>query len=193
MVISGIKRYKSIDVVIWTVLLFVFELIVVRAGSVWFPSQPWSLSIVPALVAIMYMRWGLFGVFYSILGGIVISYSNHAGFEEYVIYCLGNAFSVGAMLLLKKVGKERIQSKVSLSLIYTMLVVVLMQLGRGLVALCFGEGIGALVDFVATDILSWAFALVVIWIARKLDGVFEDQMSYLIRIKTDEEEKGGEK
>ena len=43
-----------------------------------------------------------------------------------------------------------------------------------------------------TDVLSWVFALVIIWIVRRLDGVFEDQISYLVRLKSDEEkEKGG--
>ena len=55
-----------------------------------------------------------------------------------------------------------------------------------------GKGFGALVDFLTTDILSWVFALVVVWIARRLDGVFEDQISHLVRLKSDEEkEKGG--
>ena len=67
-----------------------------------------------------------------------------------------------------------------------------MALGRGVVSLILGKGVGALVDFLTTDILSWVFALVVVWIARRLDGVFEDQISYLVRLKSDEEkEKGG--
>ena len=65
---SGLKRYQSMDLLIWTVLLFVFETIVVKAGTVWFKSQPWTLSLVPALTTIVYMRWGLYGAFYSALG-----------------------------------------------------------------------------------------------------------------------------
>ena len=67
-----------------------------------------------------------------------------------------------------------------------------MELGRGTVSLVFGSGIGVYVDFITKDILSWVFAVVIIWITRRLDGVFEDQVSYLVRLKAQEEkEKGG--
>ena len=41
--------------------------------------------------------------------------------------------------------------------------------------------------FFTTDSLSLLFTFVIIWIARKLDGVYEDQKHYLLRINTKEE------
>ena len=189
---SGLRRYQSIDLLIWTVLLFVFETIVVKAGTVWFRSQPWTLSLVPALTTIVYMRWGLYGVFYSALGGVAICFASKADTIQYVVYILGNLFSSASLLMVKKMGKEKIRSSVFFSLLYATVVFLLMAVGRGVVSLILGKGFGALIDFLTTDILSWVFALVIVWIARRLDGVFEDQISYLVRLKSDEEkEKGG--
>ena len=189
---SGLRRYQSMDLLIWTVLLFVFETIVVKAGTVWFRSQPWTLSLVPALTTIVYMRWGLYGVFYSALGGVAICFASKADTIQYVVYILGNLFSSASLLMVKKMGKEKIRSSVFFSLLYATVVFLLMAVGRGVVSLILVKGFGALIDFLTTDILSWVFALVIVWIARRLDGVFEDQISYLVRLKSDEEkEKGG--
>ena len=191
---SGLRRYQSMDLLIWTILLFVFETIVVKAGTVWFRSQPWTLSLVPALTTIVYMRWGLYGVFYSALGGVAICFASKAEAVQYVVYILGNLFSSASLLMVKKMGKEKIRSSVFFSLLDATSVFLLMAIGRGLVSLILGKGLGALIDFLATDILSWVFALVIVWIARRLDGVFEDQISYLVRLKSDEEkEKGRER
>ena len=191
---SGLRRYQSMDLLIWTVLLFVFETIVVKAGTVWFRSQPWTLSLVPALTTIVYMRWGLYGVFYSALGGVAICFASKADTVQYVVYILGNLFSSASLLMVKKMGKEKIRSSVFFSLLYATVVFLLMAVGRGVVSLILGKGFGALIDFLTTDILSWVFALVVVWIARRLDGVFEDQISYLMRLKAEEEkEKGRER
>ena len=91
---STIRRYQSVDLMIWSILLLVFEFIVVKAGSVWFRNQLWTLSIVPALVAIVYMRWGAFGIFYSALGGIALCFASGASTQQYLIYTLGNMFSI---------------------------------------------------------------------------------------------------
>ena len=189
---SGLKRYQSMDLLIWTVLLFVFETIVVKAGTVWFRSQPWTLSLVPALTTIVYMRWGIYGVFYSALGGVAICFASKADTIQYVVYVLGNLFSAASLLMVKKMGKEKIRGGVFFSLLYATVVFLLMAVGRGVVSVILGKGFGAIVDFLTTDILSWVFALVIVWIARRLDGVFEDQISYLVRLKSEEEkEKGG--
>ena len=66
-----------------------------------------------------------------------------------------------------------------------------MQIGRGVVAALLGNGIGSIVTFIATDIISELFAILIICITRKLDGVFEDQISYLVRVNNEENEKGG--
>ena len=188
---STIRRYQSVDLMIWSILLLVFEFIVVKAGSVWFRNQLWTLSIIPALVAIVYMRWGVFGIFYSALGGIALCFASGASTQQYLIYTLGNMFSIVLLLMVKFIGKEKIRESVFASIIFALVSALSMQIGRGVVAALLGNGIGSVVTFIATDIISDLFALLIVCITRKLDGVFEDQISYLVRVNNEENDKGG--
>lgn len=188
---SGVKKYQGIDLMIWVILLFVFEFLTVKAGSVWFSSQPWSLSIVPALTAIVYMRWGAYGILYAFLGGIAVSFASDATPMQYVIYSFGNLLSALLLLMFRTVGKAGVRDKTSLSVIFALLTALLMQTGRGIVSVILGYDAGGIIGFISTDILSTAFSVLIVLITRKLDGVFEDQISYLIRVNNEEKEKGG--
>ena len=188
---SGVKKYQGIDLMIWVILLFVFEFLTVKAGSVWFSSQPWSLSIVPALTAIVYMRWGAYGILYAFLGGIAVSFASDATPMQYVIYSFGNLLSALLLLMFRTVGKAGVRDKTSLSVIFALLTALLMQTGRGIVSVILGYDAGGIIGFISTDILSTAFSVLIVLITRRLDGVFEDQISYLIRVNNEEKEKGG--
>ena len=188
---SGVKKYQGIDLMIWVILLFVFEFLTVKAGSVWFSSQPWSLSIVPALTAIVYMRWGAYGILYAFLGGIAVSFGSDATSMQYVIYSFGNLLSALLLLMFRTVGKAGVRDKTSLSVIFALLTALLMQTGRGIVSVILGYDAGGIIGFISTDILSTAFSVLIVLITRRLDGVFEDQISYLIRVNNEEKEKGG--
>lgn len=188
---SGVKKYQGIDLMIWVILLFVFEFLTVKAGSVWFSSQPWSLSIVPALTAIVYMRWGAYGILYAFLGGIAVSFASDANSMQYVIYSFGNLLSALLLLMFRTVGKAGVRDKTSLSVIFALLTALLMQTGRGIVSVILGYDAGGIIGFISTDILSTAFSVLIVLITRRLDGVFEDQISYLIRVNNEEKEKGG--
>ena len=98
-----------------------------------------------------------------------------------MIYCSG-----AAVLLLRALGKERVRTG-HLSLVFPLLVQVLMQGGRAAAALLLGAGLGSVTGFFTTDSLSLLFTFVIIWIARKLDGVYEDQKHYLLRLNAQEE------
>jgi hypothetical protein len=88
-------------------------------------------------------------------------------------------------------GGERIRLDPLLSIGFGLLTLLLMQLGRALVALVFGTPFQACLGFFTTDALSLLFTGLIIWVARRLDGIFENQRHYLLRIHNTEEEKGG--
>ncbi|MDE6590414.1 MAG: hypothetical protein K2K53_08770, partial [Oscillospiraceae bacterium] len=105
---------------------------------------------------------------------------------QFVIYCAGNLVSVLAVLLLRAFGKERVRTG-GLSLVFPILVLLLMQAGRAAIALLLGTDPANAVGFFTTDSLSLLFTFVIIWIARKLDGVYEDQKHYLLRVHAEGE------
>lgn len=180
------NQYRLIDLGIFAVILIIFESIASKA-ALSFTSQPYSISIVSAITCIIFMRWGIWGCFHAALGGFVYCFVTGGTADQYIIYMVGNLFSLAALLLLKRIGPDRVREKVFLSLLLSVLVSLLMQLGRGIVAVVFGASPNMIAGFVFTDSVSTLFAMVITGIVRKLDGVFEDQKSYLIRLNREEE------
>ena len=184
------KQYRTIDLSLLGLALAIFEFIIVRAANWWFPGQPYTVSLAAAIASIVYMRWGAWGVIHAVEAGAVFCFFSGATAQQFIIYCIGNGFSVLAVLLLKAAGKERVRTG-RLSLVFPALVLLLMQAGRAIVALLLGAPPADLLGFFTTDSLSLLFTLVIIWIARRLDGIYEDQKHYLLRLHAEKEEKGG--
>ena len=184
------KEYRTIDLALMAVILAVFEFLIVTAANFWFPDQLYTVSLAAAVTSIVYMRWGAWGGLHAFEAGFVFCLFSGGTAEQYIYYSIGNLFSLLAVLLLKAMGKERVRTGY-LSLIFPLLVQALMHLGRGVAAVALGAPAGSMVEFFTTDSLSYLFTFVIIWIARKLDGVYEDQKHYLLRINAKGEQKGG--
>ncbi len=175
------KQYKAVDLAIWAVILGVFEALATLAAKKWFPFQLYSLSPTITVLCIVMMRWGGFAAIHAVVGGAVFCIAGGADVSQFFIYCVGNCFSMLALLLFKALGKEKIRSKALFTVMFTAAVFSLAQIGRWLVSLFFGSSLGSVIDFFVTDPISLLFALVVVLISRNADGLFEDQKSYLIR------------
>ena len=180
------KQYRAIDLALLGLALAIFEFIIIRAANWWFTGQPFTVSLAAAMASIVYMRWGVWGAIHAVEAGLISCYFSGATGEQFVIYCIGNLFSVFAVLLLKAFGKERVRTG-NLALVFPLLVQVLMQAGRAAAALALGAGPTSVAGFFTTDSLSLLFTFVIIWIARKLDGVYEDQKHYLLRVHAEKE------
>ncbi len=179
-------QYRAMDLTIFAVLLIVFESLASKAAF-HFSSQPYFISIVPAIACIVFMRWGMFGCIHAALGGLVYCISTGGSAVHFLIYIVGNLFSVLGVLYLKRIGPAKVKGSVALSLLMAVLVSFLMQIGRGIVAIIVGYIEPRMVfSFVLTDVISGLFAVIIVFIVRRLDGVFEDQRSYLKRINEDE-------
>jgi hypothetical protein len=163
------------------------------AVSFWRADQTgYIVSPVAAMVALVMMRWSLWSILPALLGGAILSMLSGGTGEQTLIYTVGNLLSVLAYLLLKLAGKERIRSNAVMSLTFAALVQLLMQFGRAGVAAILGHSLQACWDFITTDAMSILFTLVIIWIVRRVEGLFEDQKHYLLRIQRKQNEKGGE-
>ena len=182
------KQYRTIDLTIFALMLVVFEFIIVMAASFWFPGQPFTVSLVAAITTIVYMRWGFWGAIHACLGGAVFCFLSGASAQHYLIYIAGNLFSLISVFVLKKAGTETIRTS-TMGMLYPIFVLLLMQTGRAAVALFTGAEPASVVGFFTTDSLSMLFTFVIIWIARRLDGVCEDQIHYPLRIHSEGREK----
>ena len=59
------------------------------------------------------------------------------------------------------------------------------QIGRWLVGLVLGGNVSDIVRLVTTDSLSLIFAVLTVLIALRIDGLFEDQVAYLLRTQAE--------
>ena len=129
---------------------------------------------------------------HAVQGGIVYCLAAKGTPRQFLIYGAGNLFGLLSLLLIRIFGKDRIRENVLLTLLFALCTQLFMQMGRACVSALSGAAFEAGIHFITTDALSGLFTMVIVWIASRLDGVFEDQISYLLRVQKEaEEEKGG--
>lgn len=178
-------QYRAIDIGIWTVVVAGTEYLTATAAAKWFPGELYTLSQTLIVVCLVMMRWGGWAAIHAVAGGLAFCAASGATLPQYAVYCVGNCFALCALSLLQRFGKEAVRLKPQLTLLFVLAAFAGAQLGRWLVGTLFGAGPSSVIDFFATDSLTLVYTAVVVLIARKADGVFEDQRSYLIRTESE--------
>ena len=158
----SVSAYRGIDLLLWAAILVIFEGIIIHAGR----------SILYAALA---------GAVYCLMGG--------GSREQLLIYAGGNLLSLAVVPLMNRIGKETLRETAFRCLGISLLTVLLMQAGRAIIALLLGASPAEAFRFFTTDALSAVFTLVIVWIVRRLDGVYEDQRHYLRRFHQEEEKE----
>lgn len=184
-------QYRAIDLILFGCILCATETAIVKAATGWFSDQLYTVSSVGAVTAIVLMRWDAFAALHAALGGFVFCLASQGTPEQRLIYAGGNLLCLLSLPPLRMLGKERVRNDSFLAVSFGLCVLLLMQAGRAVVALAFGAAARDCLGFFTTDSLSLLFTGVVVWIARRLDGIFEDQKHYLLRIHQTEDGKGG--
>ena len=181
------RQYRAMDVFFFTALLCLCETLIVLGATRWFPGEPYTLSLTPAVTAIVMVRWGAFAAAPAALGGLAFCLASGAAPAQYLVYCLGNMTAMLLLLLRNRWNWHRLHESVLLRMGYAALTALLMQLGRFLIALALGYPPAVCAGFITTDVLSVLFAVLLVWISARLDGILEDQKDYLKRIQEEQE------
>ena len=176
------RQYRAMDLFIFTILLCVCETLITLGATQWFPQEPWTLSLTPAITAIVMVRWGGFAAIPACLGAFVFCLASGATLSQYAIYCVGNLAALALTQFLYRMGWKRLHDQVLLAILHGLLTALLMQLGRALMALLLGTPLALCGGFFTTDVLSTLFAALIVWMARNLNGMLEEQKHYLRRI-----------
>lgn len=177
------NQYRIINILLLTVVYSVVEAAISLGANIWFPELPYVLSLSVMFVSLEMMRWNWYAVIAALVSAIITCFFSGAVAEQYLIYILGNLTMLLGVFFLKKVGKDRVRASVLLTLVYVLLEFVLAEVGRGIVAIILGSEPLIIVQFLTTDVLTGFFAVVVIFILRRTDGMFEDQRAYLLRLE----------
>ena len=185
------KEYRMVDLMLLTVLVIVFEAIATYASGKWFNLQAINISVTLVLVCIAMMRWSGYAAIQAVVGGFVYCIAAGATKEQCIIYCVGNIFSLVALLLIKIYGKEKIREGKMKLACFAIVAYIGMAIGKTLVSLFFGGDAGAFIVYVTTDIISLLFAVILLILLRKSDGMLEDQKAYLFRLERERKEEEG--
>lgn len=188
----SVGQYRAIDLTILTAVLAVSQFVICAAASVWFPDQLYVVSPAAAVVAIVMMRWSSFAAIPASLGGLLYSVLSGGTWQHFLIYGIGNLASLLALVLFRIFDKERIRTDVLLSLLLALCVQLFMMLGRAGIAAVLGFPAEACLGFITTDILSGLFTMLIVWAVRRIDGLFEDQIHYLLRLESERQAEGRE-
>ncbi len=190
-----LQQYRTIDLFLFAGMLAIFEFVIVRFAFASF----FTLSLAGAITAIVYMRWGWWGGIHAALAGFLTCLYTSLFVEgmtaepgDYAIYIVGNLVSLLAVAALLRRGKEKVRQSVLASMAFGLAVILLMQGGRMAVALALGRPPDRVIEYMTHDPLSILFTVGVIWIVRRLDGVFEDQKHYLLRLQEERERNNTE-
>lgn len=187
-----VTQYRNIDLTILAIAMAVTQALIHFAVSRWFPEQLFVVSPVGIVVALVMMRWGGWAVIHSVLGGFLFALLSDGNAQHILIFGAGNAFALLALILLKCPGKEKIRTNPIYTLLFGFCVQGLMLLGRATIAVALGFGWSASLGFITTDTLSILFTMVAIWVIRRIDGLFEDQIHYLLRTQEERSVEGRE-
>lgn len=198
------SQYKMADVTLLTTLCCVFEALITVAAIEWFPEQPYSVSLVYAFVALVSMRWNGYSVVTALCGGLTYCITANLcankvaaagmpftamGAQGYLVILGGNLFCLLVLILHKVIGKQKIRDSILFSILYVAAVFVSMSLGRFGIMLLVNTSVSRALEIVMYDLLSFVFALVIVLICRKQNGLFEDQRSYLLRLEEERRNK----
>lgn len=177
------EQYRSIDLVIFAVIIAVLEWLNLKAINVWLPQVLFTVSLFLPITLLVMMRWNGYAVIHAIIAALIYCIGNGGTAAHYVIYIVGNCGILLTLVLFKAVGKKRLISKWYYVFLIVAVAYVGSELCRAIVAACFGNSfLPWLIEALAKDALSAAITVIVLLIARKQNGLFEDQNDYLLRM-----------
>ena len=182
----SISEYRTIDLGILGAAMAAVQVLIHFAASQWFRDQLYVVSPVALIVALVMMRWNGYAAIHAILGGVLHCILAGGNGQQMLIYGGGNLFALLALLLFKVPGKEKVRQNVVYSMSFAVAVQVLMLLGRAAIAALLQFEAAVCVGFITTDVLSVLLTVCGIWAVRRMDGLFEDQIQYLLRIQREQ-------
>ena len=185
------KQYRMMDLMAFIAMYALCEYLVIKAATVWF-DEPYSISIMIAMLGIVMMRWDKYTIFNALVYAILFVYYQHGSLAQYLVYIIGNLGFMLSYFYINKAGKEKIRGSFFNSAVYMIVCFLLMEVFRGIASmLVFKSNPLVIVQFIFTDMLSLVFAILVLIVVRRQDGIFMDQKEYLRQLNSQKEKIDG--
>ena len=174
------------------------EVLASFAANVWFPIDSFAVSLIFPVLVVVIMRWDAFCIIPAVAGAVAtclfeqvsagrtmsvaaVAVSLSGSLALFSAIPLFLAFGKGNM----RAGKSVIREKWYLSAVYVIILYIIANLVTAVAdAIITGEAFfPKLVYYMGLNSITLLFAVIIVLISRKLDGVFEDQRTYLIRLE----------
>lgn len=189
----SLTTYTIIDLTIISVLLCVFEFLSVKLIQ-WIPGiDVVYISLSLPIILIGFMRWGYKASFLPALSGIVRCLSVQmvgeiaVNYSVYLTYIIGNSLII-LVILMFKLGKEKIRQNTMWTVIYIILGFVLMCLGKSIVGSIFNHNFfDLLLGFIGTELVNLVIGIIIIILINKLNVVYKDQIIYLKELEIEKQ------
>lgn len=182
------RQYRRIDLTLLCVLTAIFETVASLATNKWFVLQAMAVSITLMMTCLTMLRWGWQAILPSIIGAFAYCTASGGSIKQYIIYCGGALFCILSLPLLKRIGKEKVRNDFVMRSVFAITTYLCVTVGRWLVSLIFEPTLSTLLPFITTDVLSLLFAVLVLSLGKSMDGLTEDQKSYLLRLDRERKE-----
>ena len=189
----SVKQYRTTDLFIFAAIVIIFDLLV-HFVPMLFPSEIiFSFCLTVPITLLVMIRWGWYSVFFAIGDALLLTVINNPSvWQSYLCYGVGNASLMLMLIAVKLLGKKRIASTWYFTLLFVVCGWVLQNLTLTVMnAICgypFVTHLSLNFGFGITGMLSLGMGLVISLVLRKLDGMYEDQIEYLKRLKGEREE-----
>lgn len=193
----SLKQYKTTDLFIFAMIAALSELLGYFAIK-WFQNAAYfTLSLAVPLACLVLVRWGWPAVFYPLISSVVFCAVRGMSVAYYAVYCIGGLFVLLMLLPAKLIGMDKIRRKWYFTALFAVSAWLCVYLGRSVLwMVCYaikpmsGAAVyTGFVGFAIYDSLSLFMTVVLLLVMRKLDGMFEDQKSYLKRVDKERKER----
>lgn len=190
----SVKQYRATDLFIFALILIIFDLLVHYTPMLFSGEAIFSFCLTVPITLLIMIRWGWCSVFFAVGDAVLLTVINNPSmWQSYLCYGVGNASLMLLLLATKFIGKKRITSKWYFTALFFICGWVVQNMTISVMnAICgfsFVSCLGLNFGFGITGALSLAMGLVITMVMRRLDGMYEDQIEYLKRIKGEREEK----
>lgn len=178
----SLNLYRFIDIFIFSFIGLIFEYLAYKFLLVY--DYPYfSISLTVLMSSLIMMRWNKYSFIYPFTSGIFYVFLNKGNVINYLIYGFGNLFILFNLLLLNKKRKD-IKNKALMNSLYITNSFILICFGRSIVSIFYDNNfIDSFVSFLGTESLNYVFTLIILNLIRKIEGLYEDQVEYIKRIK----------
>ena len=196
----SLKKYKAVDLLVFTILAAIFELLCyyVTTNVDDFQVIFLSYSIVLSLISIF--RWGLIGSIVVFVGGVASCIiSSESNYTHYFAYGIGSVIGVVLIALLFQylIGREKLKKYPILLYVYLIVDFVVVIFIRCLIVSLFNINnfsevlISSLKNQFVMQSMCLVISLVILFIANRKNGDMVVEMKSYIKKVQDYQKLGG--